>query len=55
MSKGEKLGEVRVYERQRLIASSPLVASRSMSEPGTIHRVRWFAGRAAHNAWGWVS
>ena len=55
VSKGEKLGEVRVYERQRLIASSPLVASRSMSEPGTIHRVRWFAGRAAHNAWGWVS
>ena len=51
---GQKLGEVRVYERQRLIARSPLVASRSISKPGALHRAGWFAGRAAHNMWGWT-
>ena len=29
-----------------LIARSPLVASRSMSEPGALHRAGWFVGRA---------
>ena len=54
VSKGEKLGEVRVYDRHRLIASSPLVASRSISKPGTIGRAGWYVGRTAHNMWGWV-
>jgi hypothetical protein len=26
-----------------------------MSEPGALHRARWFVGRAAGNMWGWVS
>jgi D-alanyl-D-alanine carboxypeptidase (penicillin-binding protein 5/6) len=52
---GQRLGEVRIYEHQRLIATSPLVASRSISEPGALDRAGWFAGRAAHNAWGWVT
>jgi D-alanyl-D-alanine carboxypeptidase (penicillin-binding protein 5/6) len=53
--KGQRLGEVRVYDRRRLIARSPLVASRSISEPGAIGRAGWYVGRAAHNMWGWVS
>jgi serine-type D-Ala-D-Ala carboxypeptidase (penicillin-binding protein 5/6) len=55
VQKGEELGEVRVYERGRLIARSPLVASRSMSEPGALHRAGWFVGRAAGNMRGWFS
>ena len=32
--KGQELGEVRVYERGKLVARSPLVAARSIEEPG---------------------
>jgi serine-type D-Ala-D-Ala carboxypeptidase (penicillin-binding protein 5/6) len=52
---GQKLGEVRVYERGRLIAQSPLVAGRSADKPGPADRVGWYLGQAAHNMWGWVS
>ena len=53
--KGQKLGEIRVYTRGRLFARSPLVASRSIAKPGALGRAGWFVGRAAHNAWGWMS
>jgi serine-type D-Ala-D-Ala carboxypeptidase (penicillin-binding protein 5/6) len=53
--KGERLGEVRVYERGRLVARSPLVAERSISKPGALGRTGWYAGRTAHNMWGWIS
>jgi len=53
--KGQELGEVRVYERGKLVASSPLVAARSIDEPGVAGRTGWYAKRAAHNMWGWVS
>jgi D-alanyl-D-alanine carboxypeptidase (penicillin-binding protein 5/6) len=52
---GQKLGEVSVYDRRRLIARSPLVAARSVKNPGTIDRAGWYLGRAAHHRWGWVS
>jgi D-alanyl-D-alanine carboxypeptidase (penicillin-binding protein 5/6) len=53
--KGQRLGEVRVYERGRLIGRSPLVAARSVEEPNAVDRVGWYAGEAAHNMWSWVS
>jgi D-alanyl-D-alanine carboxypeptidase (penicillin-binding protein 5/6) len=53
--KGDKLGEVRVYERGRLLARSPLVASRSIGRPGALDRTGWYIGRTAHNMWRWVS
>jgi D-alanyl-D-alanine carboxypeptidase (penicillin-binding protein 5/6) len=53
--KGQELGEVRVYERGKLVARSPLVAARSIDEPGVAGRAGWYAKRAAHNMWGWVS
>jgi serine-type D-Ala-D-Ala carboxypeptidase (penicillin-binding protein 5/6) len=52
--KGQKLGEVRVYDRERLIARSPLVASRSVSEPGSLDRAGWYVGRAARNMFAWI-
>ena len=53
--KGQKLGEVRVYERGKLVAHSPLVAAQSIDEPGAASRAGWYVKRAAHNMWGWVS
>ena len=53
--KGEALGEVRVYDRGRLIARSPLVAARSIDEPSAVDRATWHVGRAAHNIKGWFS
>src|SRR5262245_5227729 len=53
--KGQELGEVRVYERGKLVARSPLVAARSIDEPGAAGRVGWYVKRTAHNMWGWVS
>jgi D-alanyl-D-alanine carboxypeptidase (penicillin-binding protein 5/6) len=54
LAKGQRVGEVRVYRDGRLIASSPLVASRAVSSPGLLGRVGWYAGETADNVWGWV-
>jgi hypothetical protein len=53
--KGQELGEVRVYERGKLVARSPLVAARSIDKPSAAGRAGWYAERAAHNVWGWVT
>ena len=55
VAKGQRLGEVRVFDRGRLIASSPLLASRSIARPGFAGRAEWYAGRTVHRIWGWVS
>jgi D-alanyl-D-alanine carboxypeptidase (penicillin-binding protein 5/6) len=52
---GQQLGEVRVYDRGRLIGRSPLVAARAVEEPNAVERAGWYAGQAAHNMWSWVS
>jgi D-alanyl-D-alanine carboxypeptidase (penicillin-binding protein 5/6) len=52
---GQSLGEIRVYERGRLLVRSPLVASRSIGKPGALDRAGWYAGRTAHNMWGWIT
>ncbi len=41
--KGEHVGEVRVYDGVRLVASSPLVAERTVEKPGLGARVSWYA------------
>jgi serine-type D-Ala-D-Ala carboxypeptidase (penicillin-binding protein 5/6) len=55
VAKGQRLGSVRVYRQGRLIASSPLVASRAVTAPGFLGRVGWYAGETVENVWGWVS
>jgi D-alanyl-D-alanine carboxypeptidase (penicillin-binding protein 5/6) len=47
--RGERLGEVRIFERGRLVASSPLVAADSIRKPGAYGRVRWYATRTLHH------
>jgi D-alanyl-D-alanine carboxypeptidase len=53
--KGQRLGEVRVYDRGKLLARVPLVADRSISRPGALGRVGWYATRTLDHIWGWLS
>jgi hypothetical protein len=53
--KGQRLGEVRVYDRDRLVASAPLVADRSIGKPGMLGRVGWYAKRTFDHIWSWFS
>ena len=46
---------MRVYRDGRLIASSPLVASRAVGAPGFLGRVGWYAGETVDNVFDWVS
>jgi D-alanyl-D-alanine carboxypeptidase (penicillin-binding protein 5/6) len=53
--RGQRLGEVHVYDRGKLVASSPLVASRSVELPGTAGKVGWYAKRTLHHLGGFFS
>ena len=53
--KGQRVGEVRVYDRGKLVASSPLVASRSVELPGRVDKVGWYAKRTLHHLGGLFS
>ena len=46
--RGQRLGEVLVFERGRIVASSPLVAADSIRKPDAFGRVRWYATRTLH-------
>ncbi|CAN5783599.1 D-alanyl-D-alanine carboxypeptidase family protein [soil metagenome] len=48
---GERLGRVEVWEGDRLVASSNLVAAESVSEPGNLGQAVWLAERTAENVW----
>jgi D-alanyl-D-alanine carboxypeptidase (penicillin-binding protein 5/6) len=55
VERGERLGEVRIFDRGRLIARSPLVAARSVSSPGPLGRAGWYAEETFKNIGGWFS
>jgi D-alanyl-D-alanine carboxypeptidase len=48
VARGQRLGEVRIYERGRLVAATPLVAAESIARPDALGRVRWYATRTLH-------
>ncbi len=50
VEKGERVGEVRIFDGDRLIASSPLVAAASVDAPTLAERIGWYAGRALDHA-----
>jgi D-alanyl-D-alanine carboxypeptidase (penicillin-binding protein 5/6) len=52
---GQRLGRVEVYDGNRLVASSDLVAARSVAEPGLLGKARWYATQTAANLWGLVT
>jgi D-alanyl-D-alanine carboxypeptidase (penicillin-binding protein 5/6) len=49
--RGQRLGEVRVYENGTLLGSRPLVAAETVERPSRAGRVRWYAERTLSNAW----
>jgi D-alanyl-D-alanine carboxypeptidase (penicillin-binding protein 5/6) len=51
VQKGRRLGEVRVYDGTRLVATSPLVAARTVEKPGFFDRASWYAGEAVSSIW----
>jgi len=53
--KGEQVGKVQVMLDGRVIATQPLVATRSVSRPGLGGRLSFYAGRTAHHLWSFVS
>jgi hypothetical protein len=55
VTKGEQLGQVRVYQRGRLVGSVALIASRSVARPGLAGRVRWYATRTLEHVGGWFT
>jgi D-alanyl-D-alanine carboxypeptidase (penicillin-binding protein 5/6) len=55
VSRGQSLGQVRIYQRGKLVGAVPLVASRAVSRPGVAGRVGWYATRTLHHMTGWLS
>jgi D-alanyl-D-alanine carboxypeptidase (penicillin-binding protein 5/6) len=53
--KGQRLGRVEVYAGSKLIASRPLVATRSIVKPGLVGRAEWYTGRTLHHVAGWFT
>jgi hypothetical protein len=52
--RGDALGELRVWNGARLLASSSLVAAAGAKRPGFLGRVGFYARRSLHDAWRWV-
>jgi serine-type D-Ala-D-Ala carboxypeptidase (penicillin-binding protein 5/6) len=48
--RGQRVGSIRVYDGDRLVASSALVAAVAVEEPSLGKRARWYAGRALDEA-----
>ena len=55
VARGHTLGEIRVYQRGRLLGRVPLVASRSVTRPALGGRVGWYARRTLHHMGGWFT
>jgi serine-type D-Ala-D-Ala carboxypeptidase (penicillin-binding protein 5/6) len=47
---GEAVGEVRIYDGDRIVARRALVASQAVPEPGLTKKVGWYAGEALNEA-----
>jgi serine-type D-Ala-D-Ala carboxypeptidase (penicillin-binding protein 5/6) len=50
--RGQVLGRVQVWARDRLIGQRPLVASRAVAAPGLGGRLTWYATRTVHDVFG---
>jgi serine-type D-Ala-D-Ala carboxypeptidase (penicillin-binding protein 5/6) len=55
VTKGQRLGEVRILAGGKVIVRRPLIAGRSIAKPGVVGRAEWYTGRAAHHVVGWFS
>jgi D-alanyl-D-alanine carboxypeptidase (penicillin-binding protein 5/6) len=55
VTRGQRVGEVRVYSGKRLVARRALVAQRSVDRPGFGGRVGFYVSRTFHHIGGWFS
>ena len=55
VTKGQRVGEVRVLSDGRLIARTPLVAATSIPAVGVAGKAEWYARRTVHHLFGLVS
>jgi D-alanyl-D-alanine carboxypeptidase (penicillin-binding protein 5/6) len=55
VERGERVGEVRVYSGNRLVARRPLVAARSVERPGLAGRIGFYAGNTVEHVGDWFS
>jgi serine-type D-Ala-D-Ala carboxypeptidase (penicillin-binding protein 5/6) len=51
VAKGQRLGRLEVYEGNRLLASSDLVAAESVADAGLFTKTRWYATQTARKLW----
>jgi len=47
--RGQQLGRVQIWSGDRLLGSRTLVAARSVSRPGLVSRIGWYATRTVHH------
>jgi D-alanyl-D-alanine carboxypeptidase (penicillin-binding protein 5/6) len=53
--RGDVLGELRFYERDRIVARTRLIAAEDRAAPSAVERVKWYATRAAEHVGGWFT
>jgi serine-type D-Ala-D-Ala carboxypeptidase (penicillin-binding protein 5/6) len=54
VARGQRLGQVRVYDGRRLVGRAALVADRAVSQPGLGGKTGFVLRRAVHHLWGMV-
>jgi serine-type D-Ala-D-Ala carboxypeptidase (penicillin-binding protein 5/6) len=52
---GQVVGEVRIYDRKKLLGRTPLVAAEARDDPGFLDRTGWYAGRTLDHIGGWFT
>ena len=50
VKQGDRVGEILVYDGDKVVARRPLVSTMTLSEPSVLTRARWYAGRALDEA-----
>ena len=55
VAQGQILGRVEVYDGNRLVAASNLVADKAVAEAGFLAKAKWYVTQTAGNFWGIVT
>ena len=55
VAKGTRLGRVEVYDGNRLVASSNLIAAEAVADAGFFAKASWYASETARNLWEMVT
>ncbi len=55
IAKGQELGRVEIYDGDRLVAASRLVAAQEVADAGLVAKAKWYVTQTARNLWGIVT